>query len=187
MNRDLITKVCMFATGAAIGSVVTWQFLKTKYENLAQEEIESVREYYAQKNLSVPEDMVEQEEEIDEEIPVETKRDYNNIIKHSAYTADNEEDDENEEEEDEMNRPYAIAPEESWEQDYPTLSLTYYEGDGVLVNDQGEVIDNVDELVGEDFADHFGEYEDDSVFIRNDAMEVYYEILRDLGSYSENS
>ena len=87
------------------------------------------------------------------------------------------------EDEETVEKPYVIAPEESWEQDYPTITLTYYEGDGVLADDNDKIIDNIDELVGEDFADHFGEYEDDSVYIRNDAFKIYYEILRDYGKY----
>ena len=84
-----------------------------------------------------------------------------------------------------MYKPEVVAPEETWEKDYPTISLTYYEGDQTLTDDQDKIITNVAELVGEDFASHFGEYEDDSVFIRNDKIGVYYEILRDYGSYSD--
>ena len=40
-----------FALGAAAGSVVAWSFLKSKYEQLAKEEIEEVREYYRQKDV----------------------------------------------------------------------------------------------------------------------------------------
>ena len=76
-----------------------------------------------------------------------------------------------------------IAPEESWEQDYPTITLTYYEGDGVLTDDHDKIITNADELVGPDFAQHFGEYEEDSVYVRNSKLKVHYEILRDYGAY----
>ena len=40
-------------------------------------------------------------------------------------------------------------------------------------------------MVVEDFADHFGEYEDDSVFVRNNRLKCDYEILRDEGEYSD--
>ena len=46
MNCKFIN-VLMFAAGAAIGSAVTWKVVKTKYERIAQEEIESVKEAYA--------------------------------------------------------------------------------------------------------------------------------------------
>ena len=48
-----------------------------------------------------------------------------------------------------------------------------------------DVIYNVDNVIGEDSLNHFGEYEEDSVFVRNDSMATDYEILRDLRAYSD--
>ena len=84
-------------------------------------------------------------------------------------------------------KPYVITPEEFGElADYQTISLTYWH-DAVLTDDYDEIIDNPDDIVGEDFADHFGEYEDDSVFVRNDARKTDYEILLDNRDYSTRS
>ena len=41
------TNVLLFAAGAAIGSAVTWKVVKTKYDRLIQEEIDSVKEAFA--------------------------------------------------------------------------------------------------------------------------------------------
>ena len=38
--------VISFVAGAAIGSLLAWKFAKDKYERIAQEEIDSVKEYY---------------------------------------------------------------------------------------------------------------------------------------------
>lgn len=184
MNRDLLTKVLLFAIGAGVGSVVTWKVVSAKYEQIIQDEIDSVKEVFS-KRESLKNDTMEKEN-LDIKESKDTVDDYCGIIDDNGYKAESFDREEKEEEDDDMGRPEIIAPEESWECDYPTLSLTYYEGDGVLANDDGKIIENADELVGEDFASHFGEYEDDSVFVRNDKMKVYYEILRDLGSYSEN-
>ena len=46
MNKLL--GVFIFAAGAAVGSVVTWKLVKTKYERIAQEEIDSVKEAFSQ-------------------------------------------------------------------------------------------------------------------------------------------
>ena len=69
---------------------------------------------------------------------------------------------------------------------YEMISLTHY-SDGVLADDDDEKMadDEVDEVVGADYAEHFGEYEDDSVFIRNDKLKCDYEILLDQRKYSE--
>ena len=39
--------VLMFAVGAAIGSAVTWKVVKAKYEKIVQEEIDSIKEAFA--------------------------------------------------------------------------------------------------------------------------------------------
>jgi len=54
------------------------------------------------------------------------------------------------------------------------------------LTDEGyEVIEDADEAVGEESLDHFGEFEDDSVFVRNDLMRCDYEILQDNRTYAE--
>ena len=50
MSRGLY--LATFATGAIVGSVVTWCFVKKKYERIAQEEIDSVKEVFAKKEFS---------------------------------------------------------------------------------------------------------------------------------------
>lgn len=181
MNKDFIVKGLIFVAGAGLGSVVTWNLVKTKYEQIANEEIESMREYYhekTRKELSEQKEPVEHEVEPQDDLK-EEKVSYRKIANESGYGG------ESEEEEEDMDKPYVIPPEESWEQDYPTITLTYYEGDGVLADERDRVISNIAELVGEDFASHFGEYEDDSVYVRNDKNKVYYEILRDYDSYED--
>ena len=47
--KTTLSNFIIFATGAAIGSVVTWKIVKTKYEQIAQEEIDSVKEVYSKR------------------------------------------------------------------------------------------------------------------------------------------
>ena len=42
----------IFIIGAAIGSAVTWKYAKTKYEQIAQEEIDSVKEVFAKREAT---------------------------------------------------------------------------------------------------------------------------------------
>lgn len=171
MCKDIMVKVLIFAVGAVAGGAATLKYTKDKYEKIANEEIAQMREYWKKKEKETikTRGIVKSEEEDEEELPNTPYKGY----------------DEEEEDVEEMYKPEVVAPEETWEKDYPTISLTYYEGDQTLTDDQDKIITNVAELVGEDFASHFGEYEDDSVFIRNDKIGVYYEILRDYGSYSD--
>lgn len=169
MCKDMMVKVLIFAVGAVAGGAATLKYSKDKYEKIANEEIAQMREYWKKKEEETIKTRGVMKSEEEEELPTTPYKGY----------------DEEEEDVEEMYKPEVVAPEETWEKDYPTISLTYYEGDQTLMDDQDKIITNVAELVGEDFASHFGEYEDDSVFIRNDKIGVYYEILRDYGSYSD--
>ena len=50
--KNALINLAMLAVGAAIGSAVTWKLVKTKYERIAQEEIDSVKEVYSRKEES---------------------------------------------------------------------------------------------------------------------------------------
>lgn len=188
MNSGL-SKFFIFATGAAIGSVVTWKIVKTKYEQIANEEIESVREYYAQKDKEKLTDEAygEDEEEPDADFDAKKEKkkaemkEYRKIISGAGYSDDVKEDDETMVDD----KPFVISPEDAEDSDYDIEHLDYYEGDDVLADSFGDVITNIDGTVGADFASHFGEYEADTVFVQNDAHRLVYEICRDFGNYSE--
>lgn len=47
-----VTGLVIFVLGAAAGSVVTWQFAKKKYERIAEEEINSVKEIFSKREQS---------------------------------------------------------------------------------------------------------------------------------------
>ena len=55
----------------------------------------------------------------------------------------------------------------------------------MLAYDDDSVIRNVDKVVGKGSLNTFGEYEDDSVFVRDDDKKIDYEILRDTRTYSD--
>lgn len=178
--KSNIINFLMFAVGAAIGSAVTWKLVKTKYERIANEEIESVKEVFSRRNKKEKEP-----EEIEHGTVahmLETKPD-----DVSEYAAMLEELKYNEKGENDMKNadPYVISPDEFAElDDYQTVSLNYY-ADGVVADDIDEVVENVGSLIGWDSLNHFGEYEDYSVFVRNDALKTDFEILLDTRNYSD--
>lgn len=189
MNNTL-TNVIIFVAGAAVGSAVTYKIVKTKYERILQEEIDDVKATYANREITLKDIAdVASKNGIDMDVDItpseEDRSEYESIIEKANYLGYVTEKLSNDKEEPDMVKPYVISPGEVGECDYPVMSLTYYEGDGVLTDSFDKIIRNVDEIVGEDFADHFGEYEDDSVFVRNEEQEVDYEILKDYRSYSE--
>lgn len=186
MNRNvLLNNVFMFATGATIGSLVTWKLVSDKCNQRADEEIESMKQHYAEKYGEVYEqlsfDDIPDEEE-DEDPKPSTLDEHKDFVADLGYT--NYADMKKETKEvDDLKKPYVIAPEEFTEiPDYETESLIYF-SDGVLTNDKYDPIEDVDYMVGIDSLDHFGEYEDDSVFVRNDILKTDFEILLDSRTY----
>lgn len=193
MNNKLIN-IAMFAAGAAIGSVVTWKLVKAKYEQITQEEIDSMREYYEDKYAggSEAKKMVEIGEAADKGIAEGLKQtvpDKPDIMEYAAKIKDlgysDESKDEEEEDDESMGyKPYVISPDEYDENGYDTESLTYY-ADGVLTDSYNEIVEDVEDMIGVDSLDHFGEFEDDSVFVRNDDRRCDYEILKDYRNYAD--
>lgn len=113
-------------------------------------------------------------DELDEEIDMNINEDARKVAKIARDSGYVPADDET----------YVISPDEFGEENrYSWVSYIYY-ADGILADDNGVIVDNVEEIVG-DALDHFGEYEDDTVFCRNDAKRCDYEILKDLRCYSE--
>ena len=81
--------------------------------------------------------------------------------------------------------PYVISPYDFGElDDYAQIELTYYL-DGVLEDEDYHIVTDVDELIGPSALTSFGEYEDDSVFVRNDRLRTDFQILKDYRTYKE--
>ena len=176
MVENSIKSIIIFIAGVGIGVAASWQILKKKYEQIAKEEIDSVKEVYSSKK---PKTNIEE--------PVITKKDINNYSKIVSDNGYNGTKSKNEEKEDTKmeNKPYVISPEEFDELGYETVTLTYY-SDGILADDFDNVIEDVDGLVSKDSLTHFGEYEDDAVYVRNDKYKTDYEILLDIGKYEDS-
>ena len=194
--KTALSNFIIFATGAAIGSVVTWKILKTRYEQIAQEEIDSVKEVFSKKEdelkweyLGEPIGKVEKTEETEDDIKFSVSmnkpdlQEYAAKIKEEGYFNYSNPSESKKEKETKVEKPYVIPPEEFGEADgYDTISLTYYI-DGYLADDMLDVVEDVDDVVGFESLNHFGEYEDDSVFVRNDRLKTDYEILLDQRNY----
>lgn len=176
---NTLSKVIIFAAGAAVGSLVTWKLVEKKYKQLADQEINSVLERFVENK----EETIEKtEEEKDDE---EDESTYKRFVKKCGYLYDDESEEEMEEDEEMgVDRPYVISPDEFDENGYRTMTLFYY-NNGILVDEKSNIIDGdeLDDLIGYDALNHFGDYEDDSVFVRNDAMKLDIEILKDEDDY----
>lgn len=176
-----------FALGAATGSLLTWKLVEEKYRQLANEEIESVREHYRNKNKNkeeIKQIVVHHTGDNDNvtEWHKEDKAEYEKQVKDLGYS-------------DEVQEvfmepgvdyiePFVIRPEEYGDNDYEMKSLAYYADFVLADNDDDEIISDPESIIG-DGLNHFGEYEDDSVHVRNINNECDYEILKHEKTFSE--
>lgn len=161
----------LFIFGAVIGVAVAWKLTKTKYETLANDEIKSVKRAYKK----AKEDSVD---------TVKAAKKYVDIIGNENY-AGNKSKAVPAKDNDDYPRPYIITPEEFSENfEYDTVDITYF-ADGVLADENNEPIEDIENTIGKDAVRHFGEYEPDSVYVRNERLKCDYEILRDERRYAD--
>lgn len=170
-----------FLAGVGVGVGASWRYLKKYYSDIADEDIASVKREWARKEAQDPNP--KKDEDFDEKEAAEyaeevSRLGYNNKSEaenvNAAVSAYNRAD-----------APYVIPPEEFGEVDgYDQITLWHHE-DGVLADENDERVEDVGRAVGDDYADHFGEYDDNAVYIRNDRLKVDYEILLAPRKYSE--
>lgn len=178
MTNSILSKLFIFAVGAAVGSAVTWKFVETKYKKLADEDIASYKEMCERKYGAV--EKAESEKAPVTEAPKSSLEQAIDICKKEGYAMNVDECGRD------MSKPYVIRPEEFGQfDDYKQVSLSYYEKDKVLTDELDNPIEDVDMTVGLDSLTHFGQYEDDSVYVRNDERMTDYEILLDIRGYWE--
>lgn len=183
-----LSNLMIFVAGVAIGSVVTWRLIDEKYKQLAQEEIDSVKEVFSRKHKP---DISENKSNTPEPVVKPTSvKTYAAELRKEGYTnySDMRTEEQKHAEEIEARKnakPRVISPEEYGEDDeYNLIGVTWY-ADGVLADDGDEVIHNIDEIVGSDAVNHFGEYAEDAVYVVNDRLKAYYEILRVNETYAD--
>ena len=186
MNRKL-TNVLLFAAGAAVGSLVTWRYFKSKYE-VVEDDIEEKTEEAEGESEEEDSEVLESKSNYGKKPPL---KEYVKLVENNGYVPKTHMEEVEEEiangewGDKDIYEPFIIRPEEYGElHAYETLSLNYY-ADGVLTDELDNPIEDVESLVPADFADHFGEYDDNAVFVRNDNLECDYEILRDLRKFTD--
>lgn len=185
MIKINIFTVLSFLGGAAVGSLITWKCVEKKYADIAEEEINSVKEVFTVPKVEIKKNPgVEKQENISKTATNKPSlAEYARKLKDGGYiNYSNKPDiDEPKKVVDDEEKPYVIDPDMFGDDDeYDRVSLTLY-ADGILA-DEDDTIINAEEVVG-DALDHMGEYEDDAVHVCNPLRKIYYEILADGRSY----
>lgn len=181
-----MNKVFIFVLGAAAGSLLTWKIVEEKYKRIADEEIQSVKDAYKNRDKTVKELTNEKTKVANvsdwtmNEVKIEDEREYANIVEGLSYSKQEEDDERYIVKVDvgeEVIEPFVIEPEDFGEMPgYDTESWSYHI-DGIVTDEEGEIVTDYESVVG-DIEKHFGEHDDDSVYVRNDNNKCDYEILR---------
>lgn len=161
------------AVGLIAGAVGGYLVTRKKYEDIIDEEIAEVKEEYKARKEEMTRETEETKEA--EKTVVEPKPDISKVAKKIMKK------------EVPTTKAYIIAPDSfGEEEEYSKICMTYYEGDDVLANEEGEPIDDPEELFGFNPVPNLGEYEPDSIHLQDDTIKCYYEILRDVGYYTDD-
>lgn len=204
--KSKFINVLMFAAGAAIGSAVTWKIVKTHYDRIVQEEIDSIKDAFAGNESDVAQESTDDSENEDgsvhqinwdelEDLNEDEEETEEADFREYARLADNYSSEKGGAESmarndvhvtDHAREPYVIAPYDFGELDgYRQFELTYYEGDDVLEDEDYNIIADREELIGSKALMTYGEYEEDAVFVRNERLKADFQILKDYRSYKE--
>lgn len=188
MNITL-SNALAFVAGAAVSAAVTWKLLKDYYAKLAEIEISEMREYYFEKTFGETEgnDSDALGDTESDEPEHHDIREYAAMLAKQGYTNYTDANDNKNKEVENVEKPYVIAPEEYGAiYSYDQVSLLYF-ADGVLTDEMYEPIEDVEGTVGEDSLKTFGDFEEDTVFVRNDRLKIDYEILFDSRNYNDDT
>lgn len=185
------TAFIAFLVGATAGSAITWYAVKTKYQQYAEEEINDIREYYSSKLAKNDGEPIEEDNDKETSTP-EVKT---NLIEamtiadrqnYSGYFKT-----ESEPEGISENllilepRPYVVSPDEFAEElGYECRDITLY-ADGTLADDDDDILEDPENVIGLDSLKQFGEYAPNTVYVRNDRLKCDYEVSKDDRTYEE--
>lgn len=192
MNKEILSKIIIFASGVVTGGFITYKLLEKKFEIRTNEEIESVKSY-ARKKINDAQKSSEKIEKIIDDSTIE-------YIDHNIYNDPNQISIINDAGEvaityehgessfEKMKSPFIIDMEEFQDEmsHFDKVNITFYEVDNVFCDDQDKIIDNPQNMFG-DAHQYFGylpEYPD-FVYIRNYRLASDFEIQRVQASYAE--
>jgi hypothetical protein len=200
-------------SGGVISYAVNKKYLETKYQDVAMSEIDKMRQYFHEKEQARAEqnkpdlaDVVEQlgyatryatkqPSDVREGIlEPEAQLDVRTVFTEENYrglSVDNWDYD-HELRNRTPDRPYVIHKEEFMEEanpagvEYESVTLTYFLEDDVLADEADRRVEDIDEKVGLENLEKFGHGSEDAnvVYVRNDRLQVEFEILRSGGSYT---
>lgn len=205
MDQSLWKYIVTFAAGAGVGFFVTRKLLEDHYAELAQEEIDSVKENLGRRNpnvVSYVNNVMKEESKYEVKSSLdETYTNGYNKVKHNygivsddivakaaaSYDGDTVVNSTFKTEED-SNNPYVISDEEFADEmpHFDKVTLYYYMTDDILTDDNEEPIVDIDDVIGYDALVTLGNEQSNTIWVRNNRISTDYEVVRLNQSYQES-
>lgn len=164
-----------FAIGALVGSVITHKLMKDKCNDEIQEVRNvwesSKKENESEKNPSG--DISRNNSETNKYKSTLKKENYVDYSRRSSKEV--------------IDKPYVITPDEFGElldEGYSSIRLDYFK-DGTLAED-ADIVDDVANTIGKESLNHFDEYEEDTVYVRNDRLKCDFLVCKVDKTYAEH-
>lgn len=188
MNKNI---VIAFIAGSITGGFVTWKFIRKKYEDQYQKDLAEIKEMLAlsdeadvDKTVPKPDSSQSLEKpSIDEYLKTMTDAGY--VDYSTTFTKENDTSKVEEDKKVESRDVYVITPDEFGEvETYNKIELNYF-ADGVVADDDGQIITDIAGVLGDGALERFGEYEENALHVRNDRLKSYFEVLKDKRMYDE--
>lgn len=181
-----------FVAGGVCGVLGTKTYFEDLYRRQYEEDLESVKKVWTYKKPAEDDVKKEDESVLDKEPRENEMYQYAKILQKKGYTnySDTPVDTS------EMTAPEVYTPPENYKDPYPIppdilgsdgydqITLFYTE-DKVLLNEDDTKVDNIEDVVGLDSLNHFGEYEEDVLYVRNERLRTDYEVLMDPRTYPQ--
>lgn len=209
-GKAVVLGLLALGAGCAAGYFVARKKLEAEYEERLKTEVAETKKFYSVLNkkddLATPEMAVKKlhrdESELDE--AVEAIREYQGDependpadivvkqeVKHNVFADISmpvEFDYDTEVPKRTPDKPYIISEDEymNCEMHFPQMSITYFEGDGALADENDQEIPDIDSVIGEEnLRFGYGSRSESVVFIRNERLSTEFEVLRHEGKYS---
>lgn len=188
----MLKNLIIFGVGVAIGFGAAYYIEKKKFQKIADDEINSMAEYYKQKS---------NKEEKEEKEPSKSQftaktNDLKDLAKMYQPEDENKDVDpgyysnpypfvDDHPTEGPQETPYSITPEQftNEKRNFEKVTLFYFEGNDVLTDDMERTTESIEASIGRENLDKFGEFEEDVAYIRNDRLGIDYEVIRQHATY----
>lgn len=182
-----LSHVIAFVAGAAVGYFAANYLLKDKYEKRFQQEVSSTIEAF--KSNKKDDEVTHKDEKLkavsDDNVVADIKEYAKNIGNLNYSEVKDEKPSEEREDNIDHTKPYVITEEEV--DAYMNYSITQwnYYADGVLTDENNEVVEDVSTTIGKEAFEHLKKTSESAIYVRNDLLELDYEILKNEMTYAE--